>query len=125
MAVEAFAAFSGSTPDETAKLTYRDNHSERSGSLCPKLRCAGETLHDTIGLIQPESVPKSRSTVSAEYLQTQTAGQSVIQSLNLVPGVNFTNSDPYGSSGDSAHAASVRGRERPRRRAEPVKFEQL
>lgn len=70
---------------------------------------ASDKIHDTIGLIQPESVPKSRSTVSAEYLQTQTAGQSVIQSLNLVPGVNFTNSDPYGSSGGNLRMRSFDG----------------
>jgi len=51
------------------------------------------------GLIKPETVTKTRSTVDQSYFKTQTAGQSVIQSLNLVPGFNFTNSDPYGSSG--------------------------
>ncbi|MDG3444477.1 TonB-dependent receptor [Nitrospirillum amazonense] len=51
------------------------------------------------GLIQAETSPKSRSTVTQEYLATQTAGQSVLASLNLLPGVNFTNNDAYGSSG--------------------------
>ena len=51
------------------------------------------------GLIQAEQAPKSISTITQEYLATQPAGQTVIQSLNLLPGVNFTNSDPYGSSG--------------------------
>jgi iron complex outermembrane receptor protein len=62
-----------------------------------------------IGLIQPEQVPKSRTTVSEEYLQKQIAGQSAIQSLNLVPGVNFTNSDPYGSSGGNLRMRSFDG----------------
>jgi iron complex outermembrane receptor protein len=70
---------------------------------------SGETINDSVGLIQHESVPKSRSTVSAEYIKTQTAGQSVIQSLNLVPGVNFTNSDPYGSSGGNLRMRSFDG----------------
>ncbi|WP_049974179.1 TonB-dependent receptor [Azospirillum sp. B4] len=51
------------------------------------------------GLIQAETAPKSKSTVTQEYLATQTAGQSVLAGLNLLPGVNFTNSDAYGSSG--------------------------
>ncbi|MEE3623307.1 TonB-dependent receptor [Nitrospirillum sp. BR 11752] len=51
------------------------------------------------GLIQAETAPKSKSTVTQEYLATQTAGQSVLASLNLLPGVNFTNNDAYGSSG--------------------------
>ncbi|TWB25270.1 TonB-dependent receptor [Nitrospirillum bahiense] len=51
------------------------------------------------GLLQAESSPKSKSSVTAEYLSTQTAGQSILQSINLLPGVNFTNNDAYGSSG--------------------------
>jgi iron complex outermembrane receptor protein len=51
------------------------------------------------GLIRKETVAKSRSTVGQDYFDTQAAGQTVFQSINLVPGVNFTNSDPYGSSG--------------------------
>ena len=63
------------------------------------------------GLIQAENSPKSRTTVTHEYLATQPAGQTVIQSLNLVPGVNFTNSDPYGSSGGNLR---MRGFDGPR-----------
>jgi len=52
------------------------------------------------GMITAETVAKSRTTVSQEFLETQVPGQTVIQSLNiLVPGLNFTNNDPYGSSG--------------------------
>lgn len=51
------------------------------------------------GLAVAESVGKSRSTVTQEYLSTQAAGQTVLQSLNLQPGVNFTNQDAYGNSG--------------------------
>ncbi len=54
---------------------------------------------EIIGVMSAETVAKSRSTVSAEYLQTQTSGQSIINSINLLPGVSFTNSDSYGSSG--------------------------
>ncbi|MEA1674252.1 TonB-dependent receptor [Nitrospirillum sp. BR 11163] len=53
------------------------------------------------GLIQAETAPKARSTVDQKYLSTETAGQSVLQAINMLPGVNFTNSDAYGSSGGS------------------------
>jgi iron complex outermembrane recepter protein len=46
-----------------------------------------------------EKVSKQRSTVTQAYFDTQSPGQSVFQGLNMVPGLNFTNSDPYGSSG--------------------------
>jgi iron complex outermembrane receptor protein len=52
-----------------------------------------------VGIALEQSAPKSRVSLSSEYLQTQLAGQSVFQSLNQIPGVNFTNSDPYGTSG--------------------------
>ncbi|MDR6624745.1 TonB-dependent receptor domain-containing protein [Caulobacter segnis] len=52
------------------------------------------------GMLNAETVAKSRATVSKEYLDSQVPGQTVIQSLSvLVPGLNFTNNDPYGSSG--------------------------
>jgi iron complex outermembrane receptor protein len=46
-----------------------------------------------------ESAPKARTTITDEYIQTQTAGQTILNTINLVPGVNFTNNDGYGNSG--------------------------
>lgn len=51
------------------------------------------------GVIIKEKRPKTRSTVTQDYLGTQPSGQTAFQSLNMVPGYNFTNNDPYGSSG--------------------------
>ncbi|MBW8859328.1 MAG: Plug domain-containing protein, partial [Caulobacter sp.] len=52
------------------------------------------------GMITAETVAKSRTTVTQEFLATQVPGQTVLQSLNvLTPGLNFTNNDPYGTSG--------------------------
>jgi iron complex outermembrane receptor protein len=52
-----------------------------------------------IGILGEQNAPKSRVSLSGEYLDTQLSGQSVFQSLNQIPGVNFTNSDPFGTSG--------------------------
>jgi hypothetical protein len=52
-----------------------------------------------IGLVSNQTAPKSRVTLTGEYLDSQASGQTVFQSLNQIPGVNFTNSDPYGGSG--------------------------
>lgn len=54
---------------------------------------------DVGGAMIAESAPRARTTVTDEFLETQAAGQSILQSINLVPGLNFTNSDAYGSSG--------------------------
>ncbi|GAA0651289.1 TonB-dependent receptor domain-containing protein [Brevundimonas lenta] len=51
------------------------------------------------GAIVAEQVGKSRSTITQDFISTQAAGQTVLQSLNLMPGVNFTNQDAYGNSG--------------------------
>ena len=51
------------------------------------------------GIMTPITVPKERSSIDQEFLNTQMAGQTVFESLNNVPGYNFTNNDPYGNSG--------------------------
>jgi iron complex outermembrane receptor protein len=52
------------------------------------------------GMIQAETVAKTRTTVTNEFIETQTPGQTILATLNVVtPGLNFTNTDPYGSSG--------------------------
>jgi iron complex outermembrane receptor protein len=51
------------------------------------------------GIMKPITVPKERSTITQDFITTQPAGQSVFDSLNKVPGYNFTNNDPYGNSG--------------------------
>jgi iron complex outermembrane receptor protein len=51
------------------------------------------------GLAVAETVAKTRNTVTQEFISTQTPGQTILQTLNLTPGLSFTNADPYGSSG--------------------------
>lgn len=56
------------------------------------------TRRDADGLLV-EQAPKARTTITEEYIQTQAAGQTILNTVNLVPGVNFTNNDAYGTSG--------------------------
>lgn len=51
------------------------------------------------GAAVAQNVDKTRSTITQEYISRQQAGQSIVQILNNVPGLNFTNNDPYGNSG--------------------------
>jgi len=55
--------------------------------------------HEGTGIMKPITVPKERSTITQDFIDTQPAGQSVFDMLNKVPGYNFTNNDPYGNSG--------------------------
>ncbi|HEY0084825.1 MAG TPA: TonB-dependent receptor [Allosphingosinicella sp.] len=50
------------------------------------------------GVVVPD-VPKTRSVLTQEIIARQPEGQSILQTINLVPGVNYTNTDPYGSAG--------------------------
>jgi len=55
---------------------------------------------DVGGIIQAETVAKARTTIEQTFIDTQVGGQTILQSLNIVtPGLNFTNNDPYGTSG--------------------------
>jgi iron complex outermembrane receptor protein len=61
------------------------------------------------GIMRPITVPKQRSTIDSTYLTTQASGQTVFESLNKVPGFNFTNNDPYGSSGGNVRVHGYDG----------------
>jgi iron complex outermembrane receptor protein len=55
---------------------------------------AGET--DAVAL---EEAAKARASITEAYIGTQQPGQTIFETLNLLPGVTFTNNDAYGSSG--------------------------
>ncbi|QIK77697.1 TonB-dependent receptor [Sphingomonas piscis] len=78
------AAFAQSTGTETT---------ESSTIVVTGTRARG------VGGVAVPDVPKTRSVLTQEILSRQTEGQSILQSINLIPGVNYTNNDPYGSSG--------------------------
>jgi iron complex outermembrane receptor protein len=61
------------------------------------------------GAIAAESVAKNRSTITQEFISTQAAGQTILQTLNLTPGLSFTNNDPYGSSGGNIRLHGLDG----------------
>lgn len=50
------------------------------------------------GIVVPDAT-KARGVITQELIQTQAAGQTILNTINLIPGVNFTQSDAYGSAG--------------------------
>ena len=96
-----------------AKLVFTTGGAlaQSSGSFqLEELIVSSRPINDTlIGLMRSEQLAKSRSSVGAEFIETQQAGQSIAQSINLLPGVNFTNNDPYGSSGGNLRLRSFDG----------------
>ena len=61
---------------------------------------SGARASDVAGVEIPDS-PKAKVTLSEEIIQRQAPGQTINETLNLVPGVSFTNNDPFGSLGGS------------------------
>jgi iron complex outermembrane receptor protein len=53
------------------------------------------------GATVAQTVEKTRSTITQEYISRQQPGQSIIATLNNVPGLNVTNNDPFGNSGSN------------------------
>lgn len=53
----------------------------------------------TLGTVTEQTATKTRVAIDQAYLSTQVGGQTIMQSLNQIPGVNFTNNDAFGTSG--------------------------
>ncbi|MEA3047138.1 MAG: iron complex outerrane recepter protein, partial [Sphingomonadales bacterium] len=53
---------------------------------------------DVNGVTVPNTA-KTQAVLGQEFIGRQSPGQSILNTVNLVPGVNFTSSDAYGSSG--------------------------
>ena len=52
-----------------------------------------------VGGIQAPDTTKAKATITKELIDRQQAGNTILNVINLVPGVNFTQSDAYGSAG--------------------------
>lgn len=50
------------------------------------------------GIVVPDST-KAKGVLTQEIISRQAAGQSILNTINLLPSVNFTQSDAYGSAG--------------------------
>jgi iron complex outermembrane receptor protein len=50
------------------------------------------------GVVVPDTT-KAKAQITQELIQKQSPGQTILNAINLVPSVNFTQSDAYGSAG--------------------------
>jgi iron complex outermembrane receptor protein len=105
--VGSLAAFSAVLLVTSASLAFAQSTATQeieTVTVTAEVKVPGEVL-------AKETIPKARGTITSEYIKTQPAGQTIFQSLNSVPGFNFTNNDPYGSSGGDVR---IRGFDGPR-----------
>ena len=57
------------------------------------------TRQQAVGGVQTPDTSKAKAVLTQEYIARQTPGQTVLDTINAVPGVSFQNNDAYGSSG--------------------------
>ena len=62
-----------------------------------------------LGPINKETGTKTKTAIDQSYIGAQSAGQTIAETLNLAPGYNFTNNDPYGSSGGNVRLRGLDG----------------
>ena len=58
----------------------------------------GTTARDVAGISSPDT-SKAKAVLGQEVIGRQNPGQTILDTINLVPGVSFQNNDAYGSSG--------------------------
>ncbi len=68
----------------------------------------GQLQEGVAGVLIPDA-PKAKSVLTEEYIQRQNPGQTVLDTINSIPGVTFTNNDAYGSSGGSLNIRGFGG----------------
>ncbi|MEC3949315.1 TonB-dependent receptor [Sphingobium sp. HWE2-09] len=61
----------------------------------------GARADQGVGGVKIPDSPKAKVVLGQEIIQAQRPGQTINEIINLVPGVSFTNNDPWGSSGGS------------------------
>src|SRR4029079_19154215 len=49
--------------------------------------------------VQTPDTPQAKVVLNQEIISRSNPGQTILDTINLVPGVSFQNNDPYGSSG--------------------------
>jgi iron complex outermembrane receptor protein len=57
------------------------------------------TRSQEVGGVQAPDSTKAKAVLTQEYIARQIPGQTVLDTINAVPGVSFQNNDAYGSSG--------------------------
>lgn len=57
------------------------------------------TVSRGVGGVQIPDSPKAKGVLTQEFISRQTPGNSILDTINSLPGVSFQNNDPFGSAG--------------------------
>ncbi len=65
----------------------------------PIVVTGARTTVQAVGGISSPDTSKAKAVITSENIQRQNPGQSILDTINQVPGVSFQNNDAYGSAG--------------------------
>jgi iron complex outermembrane recepter protein len=105
----AGTALAGLVISQQAVAQSTGTQATEEGKEVKEVVVRGNRAKSVSGAMIAETVSKARTTITDEFISTQPAGQTVFESLNLVPGLNFTNTDAFGSSGGSINVRGLDG----------------
>ena len=92
----------------TAVLIPTAAHAQSTGTVAfeeQTIVITGKRQQD-VGGVETPATPKSRVVLNQEAISRANPGQTILDTINLVPGVSFQNNDAYGSAGGTL---SIRG----------------
>jgi iron complex outermembrane receptor protein len=90
-------------------LHAQQAHAQATGTLTvEQVEVTASQNNSFEGVVSQQESPKTREIITQQYISQQPTGANALSDLNLVPGVNYTNDDPYGMSGVGGHL-SIRG----------------
>ena len=84
-----------------AALAASGAHAQSTGSVDfenKEIVVTGSRTQGVSGVVEPNT-SKAKAVLTDRFIQRQTPGQSIDDTINMLPGVSFQNNDPYGASG--------------------------
>ena len=92
-----------------AALTFSSTaHAQSTGSVDFDKNAIVVTATTTkaVGGVEVPDTSKAKGVLTQEFIARQTPGNTILDTINQLPGVNFQNNDPFGSAGGTL---SIRG----------------
>src|SRR5580765_5093859 len=103
-------ALCASTALATGLLIATGAFAQSTGSATiEELVVTGASGPKSMDGILAQVAPKTKTTIDQQFIARQMPGQTIAETLNVVPGYNFTNNDPYGNPGGNIRLRSFDG----------------
>ncbi len=106
MQIKFFLAASAVAMGAASFTTEVEAQSTGSVEFEKEIVVTGSRADKGVGGVDTPDTSKAKGVLSQEFIARQTPGQTILDTINQLPGVNFQNNDPFGSAGGTL---SIRG----------------